>query len=125
MQKTEVGKKIRKAMRDVDLTQKSLGEKLGGTRTLVSNWINGYSNPSLKSLKKIASATGKPLHYFFENSSNIQAGNTIYGGETEFNNNQHDFELLQKEIEILKEKITSQDLKLVLILEKLKKGERK
>lgn len=93
-------------MIDADLTRDSLGKKLGITPSMIGNWITGYRNPSLSSLKKISKATGVPLNYFFENSSNIQAGNTIYGEKNEFNNNSlKDVELLKKEIELLKREL--------------------
>jgi transcriptional regulator with XRE-family HTH domain len=103
--KKKIKEKIKQAIKEAGLTQSELGKKLNITHPLVNNWITGRRNPSLKSLKKIAKATNKPLNYFFDNSGNIQAGNYIYGGKTEFNNNQYAFELLQKENELLKREL--------------------
>jgi transcriptional regulator with XRE-family HTH domain len=44
-------------MLDSDLTQESLGKKLGVKQGMISNWLRGYRNPSLVSLKKIAIQT--------------------------------------------------------------------
>jgi transcriptional regulator with XRE-family HTH domain len=104
MKEKMIKEKIKQAIKEAGLTQSELGRKLNITHPLVNNWIKGRRNPSLKSLKKIASATGKPLNYFFDNSGNIQAGNYIYGGKTEFNN-KYAFELLQKENELLKREL--------------------
>lgn len=70
-----IGEKIDTAMHLAGLTQETLAEKLGIKQQGVSRWITGTSMPRITTLKKIASATGQPLQYFFDNSVNITTGN--------------------------------------------------
>jgi len=133
MKNAFVGQKIKKAMRELDLTQKSLGQKIGVIQTQISNWINGYSNPSLKSLKKIAEATGKPLSYFTEESVSYSENINKNLGENQniirhsnsnnviFNEQLEAYRtLLVSRVEKIENKLEVHTAKLDLIIEKLK-----
>lgn len=59
-----VGEKIRQAMKEAGLTQRKLADKLGITNPVISVWITGKRNPKPDTLRRIASATGKPFSFF-------------------------------------------------------------
>lgn len=127
-----IGEKIDTAMHLAGLTQETLAEKLGIKQQGVSRWITGTSMPRITTLKKIASATGQPLQYFFDNSVNVTTGNNSpitsdksqqYVSEKDniYSPDDNDeqklltaLELLEKERQILKLKIQ--------LLNKKKKG---
>jgi transcriptional regulator with XRE-family HTH domain len=55
--KTDIGEKIRYLRIQKNMTQKELGEKLGGIpQQQIGRWENGKSNPKLNTLQKIAAA---------------------------------------------------------------------
>lgn len=57
MIKTDIGEKIRYLRIQKNMTQKELGEKLGGIpQQQIGRWENGKSNPKLNTLHKIAAA---------------------------------------------------------------------
>ncbi len=57
MIKTDIGEKIRYLRIQKNMTQKELGEKLGGIpQQQIGRWENGKSNPKLNTLQKIAAA---------------------------------------------------------------------
>lgn len=57
MIKTDIGEKIRYLRIQKNMTQKELGEKLGGIpQQQIGRWENGKSNPKLNTLRKIAVA---------------------------------------------------------------------
>jgi transcriptional regulator with XRE-family HTH domain len=120
MKITKESRKIVEAMKLKDINQSQLAEILGITRSMVNNWVKGRSNPSLNSLKKIASAIGMPLNFFLNspiNSSNAIGSNAV----SEINDVQTDAISSKKdtEIELLKKEI--ENLKLKLEIEQLKK----
>ncbi len=102
MSKKNVGIKIKEAIKEAGYTQSAFEKKIGIGENLISRWVSGDRNPSLTSIKKIAQATGKPLYYFFDNSTNSKGNNnSIIVGQNSFES-KHDLELLKKDIEILK-----------------------
>jgi transcriptional regulator with XRE-family HTH domain len=116
----KTGKKIRLAMVEAGLTQKTLGEKLNVTGQAISRWITGLGEPTIPSLEKIAKATNKPISYFFDDSqTNISTGDNVVVGKSHNvtsgvnSNGTLEFELLKKDMENLK-------LKVDLILEQSK-----
>jgi transcriptional regulator with XRE-family HTH domain len=125
VRKNQSGEKIRNALLEAGLTQKQLADKLGVKQQLISNWINGFSNPKDLSLKKIAAATGKPLSYFIENNPlviNNAAGNkNIRGGINQIIENPAEIELLKKDMDLQKKEIEI----LKLQIELLKKDKKK
>jgi transcriptional regulator with XRE-family HTH domain len=102
-----VGKKIKIAMAERDLTQFELANKLGIKQAAISKLVRGINNLSLGNLEKIAKATGKPLNFFLNDSiggikgSNFSI-NTVGKGNI---NTSKDMELLKKEIELLKKEL--------------------
>lgn len=133
----EIKDKIRMAMKEAGFTQQGLADVLGITNPVVNTWVTGKRNPTVRTLKKIAAATGKPLDFFLQedNSVNQQAngnsGNVISGNSFSNVNNvaaSHggDIEGIRQELretrESLGDKIKILEAKLDLILEKLRKG---
>jgi len=132
----EIKDKIRMAMKEAGFTQQGLADVLGITNPVVNTWVTGKRNPTVRTLKKIAAATGKPLDFFLQedNSVNQQAnGNSgvIMGNNNSNVNNvaaSHggDIEGIRQELretrESLGDKIKVLEAKLDLILEKLRKG---
>ena len=53
-------------MREANLTQRKLAEKMGITNPVVSVWLTGKRNPKPDTLRRIAEATGKPYSFFME-----------------------------------------------------------
>lgn len=53
----------------LDKTNKTtyqISKETGISQTAFSNWKSGRSEPSLESLKRLASYFGKPIEYFLE-----------------------------------------------------------
>jgi len=48
-----------------ELTQEQIAERMGTSRTAVARLESGRANPSLKTLKRYAEATGSKLHISF------------------------------------------------------------
>ena len=59
-----VSNRIKKAREEAGLTQEALEKQTGLPQSHISRLENGVHSPSSATLKKIASATGKPLNYF-------------------------------------------------------------
>jgi transcriptional regulator with XRE-family HTH domain len=94
-------KKIKKAIKETGLTQEKFAKKIQTGRSMISQWIIGNRNPSMKSLVKIASATGKPLSYFFDDAIKEQPSDfELFKKELE--NLNLKYELLKKEVELIK-----------------------
>ena len=68
MSKNNLGEKIKQAVKKTGLTQSEFEKKFDISENLVSRWIKGDRNPSIKSLKKISKATEIPLNFFLDNS---------------------------------------------------------
>ena len=96
---------LEKAMFEKKITQKRLSEIIGNSQARISGWLHGVRNPSLTSIKKIASALDLPINFFVENSGNTQTGNNnIIGNSNNFNANMKDIkiQLQDHEIRLLK-----------------------
>ena len=113
MVKKLVAEKIAKAIKEKGLTQQEFCKKYGLGESVVSRWLKGNRNPSIKSLKIIAEATGIPLNYFLDDSQKnfIKNSGTIgaIGNNNSVNMEEkikdHEIRILQLEKEILKLKI--------------------
>jgi transcriptional regulator with XRE-family HTH domain len=132
-----IGIKIKNAVKVAGFSShREFAKKVGIGETMISKWTSGDRNPSVTTLKKIAKATGKPLSYFFDNLGDISNNNDNKGiiGHLNSGNvlNSEKEEATNKKLEdiqnnindkfkVLELKLNSQDLKLDLILEKLKK----
>lgn len=54
------------ARKNMELTQEELAGMLGYQKATVSNWENGYSNPSLTDAFKVAEILGKDINDIFQ-----------------------------------------------------------
>jgi len=54
-----------KARKEKGLTQEELADKLGYSKASVSNWENGYSNPSLSDAFKVSEILKKDINLLF------------------------------------------------------------
>jgi len=61
-----LGKKIKLARVELDLTQTDLADKIGAKQKSVSRYENGESVPSLETMAKIAKALKKPVDQFLQ-----------------------------------------------------------
>jgi transcriptional regulator with XRE-family HTH domain len=106
MASKKVREAIRKAVKESGYTHTKFAKKIGVGATMVSQWVSGARNPSLKNLQKIAKVTGVPLNFFLENSGtlgNVSGSNNIIGKNQV--NNLEAFEVAQKYIKKLEEEI--------------------
>lgn len=63
----EIGRRIKQARDDADLTQQELADRIGvQTAQSISRYERGQTEVSTKRLRKIAEATGKELDYFVQ-----------------------------------------------------------
>jgi len=53
------------ARKEASLTQKELASKLGYSKATVSNWENGYSNPTLADAFKVSGILKKDVKFLF------------------------------------------------------------
>lgn len=101
---------LRKIMFERKLTQQKLASLLGINQARISGWLHGTRNPSLTSIKKIASALDLPINFFVENSgvmnSGSVGGNVSVGGMDE-----KDIKILKLEKEVLELKLKLKELK--------------
>ena len=67
---TFFAKQFRKILLEKGFTQQELADKIGIEQAMISQWLIGFRNPSLASLKKIAAALDISFNYFIEDSSN-------------------------------------------------------
>lgn len=61
-----VGKKIKDARKFKRITQEDLADAIGVSDKSISAYESNRARPPLHVLEKIALATGKPLHFFVE-----------------------------------------------------------
>ena len=66
MDAKRLGKKIKLARIEHDLTQVGLAEKIGALQKSISRYETGTSLPSLETLEKISKALKKPFGYFLD-----------------------------------------------------------
>ncbi len=69
MDAKKLGKRIRVARVEADLTQTELANKIHAKQKSISRYETGASVPTIESLTKIASALKKPASYFLEGLS--------------------------------------------------------
>ncbi len=68
-QKIMLGKKLKIAIINTGISQEEFAKKLKINRALVSQWITGFRNPSMKNLDKISKILELPISYFIEEKS--------------------------------------------------------
>ncbi len=66
MDPKKLGKKIKLARVELDLTQTDLAEKIRAKQKSISRYENGISLPSIETLIKIAKVLKKPTSYFLD-----------------------------------------------------------
>jgi transcriptional regulator with XRE-family HTH domain len=66
MDAKKLGKRIKLARVEHDLTQRDLAEKIGSLQKSISRYEMGLSTPNLETLEKIAKALKKPFSYFLD-----------------------------------------------------------
>ena len=112
-------KQIKIAMAEMGLNQTSLAKKVGVKPNTVSQWLTGTNSPKMDTLKKVAKATGKPVNYFFDNSTDVKGNQNIVGKNITVSSDvEKDIALMRVKIEALESKIENLELKYNL----LKKG---
>lgn len=72
-----LGRRIREAREEKDLTQKELGDELGYTPMAISHFENGIREMKASDVQKLATFFGKDLAYFFS------AGQTLFRVDTD------------------------------------------
>lgn len=100
IKKSFFAEQLEKAMFDKKINQEELAQMIDSNQQMVSRWFHGVRNPSLASIKKIASALDLPINFFIENSGNIAGGNITVNGMDE-----KDIKILQLEKEVLELKL--------------------
>lgn len=112
-------KKLKLAMLESGFNQVSLAKKLGIKSASVSQWLTGKNNPKISTLEKLAKATGKPVNYFFDNSTDVKGNHNVVGNNNSVSADvEKDIKLLTAKIAALESKIENLELKYDL----LKKG---
>jgi transcriptional regulator with XRE-family HTH domain len=66
MDPKKLGKKIKLARVELDLTQTDLADKIDAKQKSISRYENGASVPSLETLTRIAKVLKKPASYFLD-----------------------------------------------------------
>lgn len=66
MDAKKLGKKIKLARVEQDMTQRDLGAAIGSLQKNISRYETGRSLPNLETLEKIAKALKKPFGYFLD-----------------------------------------------------------
>lgn len=66
MDSKKLGKKIKLARVELDLTQQQLAQKVKTLQKSISRYETGLSTPSLETLVKIAKTLEKPVGYFLD-----------------------------------------------------------
>ena len=66
MDAKKLGKKIKLARIEQDLTQGQLAEAIGAMQKSISRYETGISLPSLETLEKVAKVLKKPFGYFLD-----------------------------------------------------------
>ena len=66
MDPKKLGKKIKLARVELDLTQTQLADKINAKQKSISRYETGASLPSIKTLVKIAKVLKKPVGYFLD-----------------------------------------------------------
>lgn len=101
---------LRKVMFERRLTQKDIAAILGINQSRISGWLTGVRNPSLTSIKKIASALDLPINFFVENSGGV-VNTGISGDITVGGMDEKDIKILKLEKQVLELKLKLKEVK--------------
>lgn len=111
-------KKLKLAMLESGLNQTQLAKKLGISSTSISQWLLGKTKPKYSTLEAVGKITGKPINYFFDNSTAVNGNNNVVGEQNTINPNlKEEIALIKKELEVHRYQIEN----IVLKLEKIQK----
>ena len=91
MDKKIVGKQIKKARTEKNLSQEELAQKIGVSRMMISRYEISSSDVPIEKLQKISKVLEKPISYFF--------------GEEPKHDSQQVWKEAQKYLELLKQKV--------------------
>ena len=81
MTRSKISEKLKKAIRESELTQKDIAEILGIEQTQISKWIRGKTQPTLDKFEKLLEVLGKDANYFFENSGSVNQTHSGQGDQ--------------------------------------------
>ncbi len=108
-ERTFFSKQLKKIIFEKNITQKDLAEKLGVAQAMISQWLVGDRNPTLKTLKKLADALEVPVSYFIdENITNETAKKENKSDSLVLELVLEKIKHLEAEIELLKTKINKE-----------------
>lgn len=116
----EFVKKLKLAMLESGFNQVTLAKKLGILPGSISKWMTGENNPKMDTLKKVAKATGKPVNYFFDNSTDVKGNNNIVGKNIK---TAPDVDL-QKDVKLLSVQVELLNAKMLLLEQEIKRMKR-
>ena len=114
------------------MTQEEFAEKVGVSKTTISQIINGQTNPRVDLVERFAKELGVSVGYFFdeekevnknflENSGNINTGNNV---KQRFANSDTGLNDCKKEVEHLRELLKEKN-KIIELQERLAKANNK
>ena len=90
----DFGKKLKKLLKEKDMTQTDLANKINISHPVISRWIKGHSNnPKMETLEKIAKALNVDVRYFVDDRNDIELKNS------NINDNNNIINLIMKLIE--------------------------
>jgi transcriptional regulator with XRE-family HTH domain len=104
MNKKTISDLINQAIRDKKITQTKLAEITGIKQTAISRWVIGKFKPDIENLKKISKALNKPISYFLDDNVKEQLSD-LELIKKDVENINLKYELLKKELELLKSKL--------------------
>lgn len=114
-------KKIKIAMLEAGLNQVALAKKMGISSTSVSQWLLGKTRPKYSTLETVGKITGKPVNYFFDNSTDVNGNHNIVRShvmEEQKTDLEKEILLIKKELEVHRYKLENLELKIEKIQEK-------
>lgn len=104
----KIGKKIKQALKDRNLTQEAAADMLKISRQQISNWVNNRNNPPADILAALMKLTGKDANYFFGYPSETGHNHIIGDNNQNINqtvNNLTDIEALKQDVALIKQAI--------------------
>lgn len=101
---------LRKVLYERELTQEQLGSLIGTNQRVISRWLTGGRNPSLTSIRKIASALDLPINFFVENSGGVVNTGSVGGNVSVGGMDEKDIKILKLEKEVLELKLKLKEL---------------
>ncbi|MEA3356822.1 MAG: helix-turn-helix transcriptional regulator [Patescibacteria group bacterium] len=100
----QIGKKIRQAREDNNISQKDLGTSLGLSDKAVSAYESSRTIPPLETLTRIADELNKPINYFISDNSDD------YSIETKLVSMEKDLSSMLTELREIHKSLKSSDL---------------